>query len=107
MNTCTAACHTALGNNKRRAHCTACHHTFTGASAFDAHQTGYDPVTCLNPTTVGLERKPSGLWGAPPPENPHWLSPRNTPDPVPQSNVSADFGANPTIGIPPAPENPL
>ena len=72
MNTCTADCHTALGNSRRRAHCVKCHATFTGASAFDAHQTGVDPVTCHHPTEVGLEQKPSGLWGHPPPTNPYW-----------------------------------
>jgi hypothetical protein len=84
VNTCTVDCHTALGNSKRHAHCVneGCHRTFTGPSAFDKHQTGYDPVVCLDPTTVGLERKPSGLWGYPPPENPHWLSTRNTPESV-------------------------
>jgi hypothetical protein len=107
VNTCTVDCHTALGNSKRHAHCVACHASFTTVSTFDRHQTGYDPVTCLDPTTVGLELKPSGLWGAPPPDNPHWLSTRNTPESVSQSNLSGVFGARPTTDIPPALENPL
>jgi hypothetical protein len=107
VNTCTADCHTALGNSKRHAHCVACHASFTTVSTFDRHQTGYDPVTCLDPTTVGLERKPSGLWGAPPPENPYWAVDTEQP-PVRRSvDFSGVFGARPTTDIPPALENPL
>lgn len=33
------------------AHCSACHRTFTGITAFDAHRKG---GTCSDPTTIGL-----------------------------------------------------
>ena len=39
------------------AHCTACHQTFTGISAFDKHRTGShakDTRYCLGPLTIGL-----------------------------------------------------
>ena len=67
---------TLLGNSRRRAHCRGCGETFSGVSAFDRHQSGYDPVVCRDPGTVGLERQPSGVWGWPAPESrvevPHW-----------------------------------
>lgn len=41
----------------RTAHCPACHHTFTGLTAFDAHRAGShanDTRHCEPPETVGL-----------------------------------------------------
>lgn len=38
-------------------HCTGCHQTFTGITAFDRHRTGSharDTRTCLDPAEVGL-----------------------------------------------------
>lgn len=76
---CVSTCHETLGNSKKRAHCSTCHHTFTAYSNFDRHLDGYDPVTCLPPDTVGLERKPHGCWGMPAPDGAtRWR--RDTPD---------------------------
>jgi hypothetical protein len=44
-------------NGLNTAHCTACHHTFTGITAFDQHRTGSHAKStrhCLTPNTVGL-----------------------------------------------------
>jgi len=46
-----------------RAHCSACHLTFTGVSAFDRHRSADDE--CLDPTTLGMVLRPGALWGAP------------------------------------------
>ena len=68
-------------------HCTACHTTFTGITAFDAHRTGShtnDTRTCLAPTElVDGKGNPKPLvdagrayscWGFPAAENPHWAN---------------------------------
>lgn len=47
-----------------RAHCSACHLTFTGVSAFDRHRSSEG--TCLLPTDLGMVLRNGGLWGAPP-----------------------------------------
>jgi len=47
----------------RRAHCSGCHLTFTGISAFDQHRVH---GACAAPAAVGLVERDGGLWGAPP-----------------------------------------
>lgn len=46
-----------------RAHCSACHLTFTGVSAFDRHR-GADGE-CLLPPNLGMVLREGGIWGAP------------------------------------------
>lgn len=45
-----------------RAHCSACHLTFTGVSAFDRHRSDGG---CLLPTDLGMVLRDGGIWGAP------------------------------------------
>lgn len=52
------------------AHCSACHQTFTGITAFDKHRDGNhanDTRHCVHPTTVGLvdAGRPYPCWGLP------------------------------------------
>jgi hypothetical protein len=42
--------------------CGTCGRKFTGLTAFDKHRRNFG---CVNPATVGLEQKPSGMWGEP------------------------------------------
>lgn len=44
-------------------HCGACHHTFTGVSAFDAHRRRGE---CLPPDAAGLVLNERGRWGGEP-----------------------------------------
>lgn len=54
----------SLGTGFAAAGCRACGKVFTSVTAFDKHQRLVrGAVVCLNPATVGLERKPSGRWG--------------------------------------------
>lgn len=46
-----------------RAHCSGCHLTFTGVSAFDRHRSSEG--TCLLPPDLGMVLRDGGLWGAP------------------------------------------
>lgn len=52
------------------AHCTGCHSTFTGITAFDKHRTGSHAKStrsCLDPDTVGLvdAGRAYPCWGLP------------------------------------------
>lgn len=72
---CVSTCHETLGNSKKRAHCSTCHHTFTAYSNFDRHLDGMDPVVHRHPTDTGLELKANGCWGQPAPpaeQMDHW-----------------------------------
>jgi hypothetical protein len=70
-----AITHPACGNwwtGLTRAHCPACHRTFSSDSAADKHRTGKFEADrhCADPATVGLvaRDKPFGtLWGWPTP----------------------------------------
>ena len=60
------------------AHCAACHETFTGLTAFDAHRTGSHAKStrhCANPTDVGLVNagRAYPCWGFPS-DGKHWFS---------------------------------
>lgn len=59
MITCSG-CHT-LWTGLRKAHCTACHHTFGGVRGFDLHRR---ENTCREPSTVGMTLV-SGVWVRP------------------------------------------
>jgi hypothetical protein len=57
-------------------HCSACHLTFTGITAFDKHRTGShanDTRACLDPASVGLvdANRAYPCWGFPGGDN-HW-----------------------------------
>jgi hypothetical protein len=53
-----------LGQSLTAAGCRGCGRVFTTVGAFDKHQRLADGgVTCLDPAAIGLERKPSGIWG--------------------------------------------
>lgn len=47
-----------------RAHCGACHITFSGDSAFDRHRRGEGDRRCLDPASVGLVPRENRLGGA-------------------------------------------
>lgn len=56
----------SLGTGKRACGCRGCGRVFTSLSGFDKHQRMRDGGSvCLDPLTVGLERKSSGRWGFP------------------------------------------
>ena len=46
-------------------HCTACHRTFSGITAFDKHRTGSHTKgrSCLDPETAVFERADGTTWG--------------------------------------------
>lgn len=61
-------------NGARRAHCPACHETFSGDSAADRHRIGQFGVDrhCADPASVGLvpRQQPWGvMWSYPAPTN--------------------------------------
>lgn len=71
------ACCTARWSGANTCHCTECHHTFTGITAFDAHRTGSHAKgtrTCLHPTDVGLvdSNRSYACWGFPGADNDWW-----------------------------------
>lgn len=45
-----------------RAHCSACHLTFTGITAFDRHRSDGG---CASPVDLGMVLREGGIWGAP------------------------------------------
>lgn len=53
---------TAKWSGVTRAHCSGCHRTFTGVSAFDRHR---EDGACLDPASLGMVERDGGLWGAP------------------------------------------
>jgi len=74
MNHTCSKCDSVWGG-LNTAHCTACHHTFSGITAFDKHRTG-SHVTgryCLTPTEVGLvdSGRAYPCWGFPGGDE-HW-----------------------------------
>lgn len=44
-------------------HCSNCHRTFGGRTAFDMHQNDSEPTICYQPETVGLVLKANRMWG--------------------------------------------
>lgn len=60
---------TAEWTGVSRAHCSGCHHTFTGITAFDRHRdAGGDDEPhgfCHAPDVCGLVEREQGIWGAP------------------------------------------
>lgn len=64
------SCTCPFGEGSAVAHCTACHRTFTGPSAFDAHQTLTAAGTvCHDPATLTREDG-----------TPRYTTTRHTPD---------------------------
>jgi hypothetical protein len=56
MSKCTIKCPQLLPEGSSYAHCTSCHLTFSGETAFDKHRKGDDDNRhCLLPEQVGLE----------------------------------------------------
>lgn len=56
----------SLGTGLAAAGCSGCGNVFTTVRNFDSHQRfTKDGLVCLDPSAVGLERKPSGRWGMP------------------------------------------
>ncbi len=60
--TWTTSCCGQKYTGSNTAHCTSCHHGFTGPSAFDRHMT---LDGCKNPAKSGLVLDRRGLWGWP------------------------------------------
>jgi hypothetical protein len=60
MNGC-AGCTQSWGGLKR-AHCAACHETFSTPNNFDRHRRNF---TCLAPEDVGLVHDGEGIWQLP------------------------------------------
>jgi hypothetical protein len=60
--TCRPTC---IQPSPSNAHCGACHHTFSGVSAFDRHRRGGE---CINPRDLGLHADPRGVWRYPAPD---------------------------------------
>jgi hypothetical protein len=56
---------TCIQPSPSNAHCGACHHTFSGVSAFDRHRRGGE---CINPRDLGLHADPRGVWRYPAPD---------------------------------------
>lgn len=59
------------------AHCSGCHQTFTGVTAFDKHRAGGHAAstrTCVDPASVGLVRADRGYpcWGSPGGDSEWW-----------------------------------
>lgn len=56
-------------SGKKQCHCgglTGCHQTFSTESNFDAHRVGERlPLKCADPTEIGLEQNPRGIWKQP------------------------------------------
>lgn len=68
-----------------RAHCGGCHKTFSGLTAFDAHQRGNtEGQTCGDPTEKGMELREKSwgtYWAYPAPENGFaWATPVANPE---------------------------
>lgn len=57
---CRPAC---IQPSPSQAHCSACHHTFGGITAFDRHRRGGE---CLDPLAIGLRADRKGIWRFPP-----------------------------------------
>jgi len=58
---------TARWHGTRRAHCAACHHTFSSVTAFDRHRTpDGDHGQCLDPATLAALVYRHGAWSWPP-----------------------------------------
>lgn len=53
---CRATC---IQPSPTNAHCSACHHTFSGVTAFDRHRRG---GACLRPLAIGLHADRKGVW---------------------------------------------
>ncbi len=51
---------------RRISHCAACHETFAGPSAFDAHKL---MECCKDPRECGMEQRDTGVWHWPPRES--------------------------------------
>jgi hypothetical protein len=80
MKTCLERGCPAPGIGSRRAHCSGgCHHTFSGLSAFDRHQTLDGGSHCHDPAARGLVQRPDGVWRLPG-ERPEGLISRNGDD---------------------------
>ena len=46
-----------------RAHCSACHETFSGITTFDAHRkANAHRGKCKKPIHMGLEKNENGIW---------------------------------------------
>jgi hypothetical protein len=65
MKTCLALRCPPPSTGSRRSHCAGCHHTFSGLSAFDRHQTLNGGNICHAPDARGLIRRPDGVWRLP------------------------------------------
>jgi hypothetical protein len=79
----------SLGQSLAACGCSGCGRVFTGITAFDRHQRwAQGKLTCLDPATLGMERKRDGKWGYPAPAKlPHFadsvnFSGLNGPRPV-------------------------
>lgn len=68
MDTCLSL-HCPLPGGTSRCHCSSCHRTFSGVSAFDVHHVlGGPGITCLDPARRGLVSREAGgqqVWGWP------------------------------------------
>jgi hypothetical protein len=65
MKTCLEHGCPAPGLGSRRAHCSGCHNSFSGLSAFDRHQTLDGGSHCHDPAARGLVQRPDGVWRLP------------------------------------------
>lgn len=57
---------TCIQPSPSNAHCSACHHTFSGITAFDRHRRA---GACLSPLTIGLHADRRGVWRHPGPDD--------------------------------------
>lgn len=56
---------TCIPPSPTNAHCGACHHTFSGVTAFDRHRRAGE---CLSPLAIGLRADRKGIWRYPAPD---------------------------------------
>ena len=85
----------SLGQSQAAAGCRGCGRVFTGITGFDRHQRWADGrLTCLDPATIGMERKADGKWGKPgPAEVPRFTVPVNFSGPNGPDSASAKQAA--------------
>lgn len=61
MHTCSGCSNGWSGINQ--CHCSVCHNTFSVLRNFDLHRVGKRlPLSCADPTDVGLVQNPRGIW---------------------------------------------
>lgn len=56
---------TCIQPSPTNAHCSVCHHTLSGITAFDLHRRG---GACLSPLAIGLHADRRGVWRYPGPD---------------------------------------